>query len=120
MFFYITFFRSFYVVLIIFGFLNYSSIYLNRLFVDTILYIPALIFFNFYRRFSTSPFSNNIIYTILFFLVGYLFKFFSNLNFTLIRKALTSALTPLNFFGSGSFSENLGNDYKVRISDGFF
>ena len=120
LFFCIIFFSLFYAVLIIFGSLNYSFIYLNRLFVDVILYTSALVFFNLYKRFSTSPFNNHIIYTILFFLVGYLSKFSNNLNFTLIRKALTSFLIPLNFFGSGSFSENLGNDYKVGIFNGFF
>ena len=61
-----------------------------------------------------------MMYAILFFLVGYLSEFFSNLNFILIRKALIFFLTSLNFFGSGSFSESLGNDYEVGISDGFF
>ena len=120
LFFYIIFSSSFYAVLIIFGSLNYSFIHLNRLFIDVISYISALVFFNLCRHFSTFPSSNDIIYTILFFLVEYLFKFPSNLNSTLIRKALTSPLTPLNFFRSGSFSESLGNNYKVRISNGFF
>ena len=120
LFFYIIIFSLFYPVLIIFGSLNYFSIYLNRLFVDVILYAPILIFFNLYKRFSTFPFSNDIMYAILFFLVKYLSKFFSNLNSTLIRKALTSPLTPLNFFRSGSFSKSLDNDYKFRISNGFF
>ena len=97
-----------------------TSIYLNRLFIDIILYIPALVFFNFYGRFSIFPSNNNIIYIILFSLIKYLSKFPSNLNFILIRKVLTSSLTPLNFFRSGSFSKSLGNNYKVRISNGFF
>ena len=120
LFFYIIFFSLFYAVFIIFGSLNYFFIYLNRLFIDIILYISALVFFNLCKRFSASPSSNNIIYIILFFLVKYLSEFLSNLHSTLIRKALIFPLIPLNFFRSGSFSESLGNDYEVRISNGFF